>query len=114
MRLEQEQEVICWANPRWFKEEKNLADVKTLKEILKPRHFQMVELLAEGYRNKEIAQQVGVSEQVVKNNLYAIFDKAGCWSRHELAMRFIREQQEQQRACILQRQTGEYAARSGR
>lgn len=79
-----------------------MADVKTLREILKPRHFQMVVLIAEGYRNKEIARQVGTSEQVVKNNLHTIFDEAGCWSRHELAMRFIREQR-----CTSQQQAGE-------
>lgn len=65
--------------------------MKTLKEILTPRQFRMVELLGDGCKNKEIAKALGTTEQVVKNNLHAIFDEAGCWSRHELAMRFIRE-----------------------
>lgn len=69
--------------------------MKTLKEILTPRQFRMVELLGDGCKNKEIAKALGTTEQVVKNNFHTIFDEAGCWSRHELAMRFLREQQQQ-------------------
>jgi DNA-binding NarL/FixJ family response regulator len=66
--------------------------VKTLKEILAPAQFRMVELLGEGCKNKQIASELHTTEQVVKNRFHEIFNLVGCWSRHELAMRFIREQ----------------------
>ena len=39
----------------------------------------------------EIAEFLGTTEHVVKNILRAIFDRAGCWNRVELALRFVCE-----------------------
>ncbi len=36
--------------------------------------------------NRDIAQALGTTEQVVKNYLRTIFDKLGVWSRLELAL----------------------------
>ena len=36
--------------------------------------------------NREIGQNIGTTEQVVKNYLRVIFDKLGVWSRLELAL----------------------------
>ena len=77
--------------------------VKTLRDILSPSQLRLAGLVGEGCSNKEIASTVNTSLQVVKNNLHTIFDLAGVWSRHELAVRFIRESEEQAR-CILQQQ----------
>lgn len=40
----------------------------------------------QGRTNPEIAAILGVSEQMVKNQLRSIFDKLGVWSRLELAL----------------------------
>jgi DNA-binding NarL/FixJ family response regulator len=46
----------------------------------------VVSLLMEGMKNKEIADRLGTSEQVVKNKFQRIFDKTGCSTRVELAL----------------------------
>jgi DNA-binding NarL/FixJ family response regulator len=51
-----------------------------------PRQQQVIELVAQGLKNKEVANLIGTSEHVVKNHLRAIFDKLGFWNRVELAL----------------------------
>jgi len=43
-------------------------------------------VITEGMRNKEIAYQIGTSEQVIKNYLRKIYDKLGVEDRLELAL----------------------------
>jgi DNA-binding NarL/FixJ family response regulator len=45
-----------------------------------------VQLVAQGYQNKEIAGKLFISEQTVKNHLHNIFDKLGFSDRLELAL----------------------------
>jgi len=49
------------------------------------RELQMVQALAEGMSNKDIASDFGISESTVKHHLTSIFDKVGVHSRLELA-----------------------------
>ena len=51
-----------------------------------PRELQIVALICEGLKNKQIAQQLGTKEQVVKNYLRSIYAKAGVSDRLELAL----------------------------
>ncbi len=37
-------------------------------------------------KNREVAQQIGTTEHVVKNYLRIIYDKLGLWNRVELAL----------------------------
>ena len=53
---------------------------------LTPRELQIVALICEGLKNKQIAQQLGTKEQVVKNYLRSIYDKTGVSDRLELAL----------------------------
>jgi two-component system, NarL family, nitrate/nitrite response regulator NarL len=53
---------------------------------LTPRELQVVAAVVEGAPNKDIASELGVSEQTVKNHLSSIFDKLGVSSRLELAL----------------------------
>jgi DNA-binding NarL/FixJ family response regulator len=53
-------------------------------ELLTERQKSIVVLVAEGLSNREIAQQLGLSEHTVKNYLIRIFDKLGVSSRAEL------------------------------
>ena len=50
------------------------------------REKQVVSLVSQGYRNKEIAERMFISEQTVKNHLHNIFDKLGISDRLELAL----------------------------
>ncbi|HEU5450545.1 MAG TPA: LuxR C-terminal-related transcriptional regulator, partial [Terriglobales bacterium] len=45
-----------------------------------------VALIVQGYRNKDIAQQLGTTEQVIKNYLRNVYDKIGVSDRLELAL----------------------------
>ena len=54
---------------------------------LTPRERELVELVRQGLRNRDIASQLGVTEGTVKVYLHAIFDKLGVDNRTELAMR---------------------------
>jgi DNA-binding NarL/FixJ family response regulator len=46
----------------------------------------VVRLVAEGLKNREIAQELHVTEHTVSNYLYRIFDKLGVSSRVELIL----------------------------
>ncbi len=53
---------------------------------LSEREKQVVELISQGFKNKEIAERMFISEQTVKNHLHNIFDKLGVSDRLELAL----------------------------
>ncbi|HEX4427226.1 MAG TPA: LuxR C-terminal-related transcriptional regulator [Terriglobales bacterium] len=50
------------------------------------REQQVIELVAQGLKNREVATAIGTTEHVVKNYLRAIYDKLGLWNRVELAL----------------------------
>ena len=54
---------------------------------LTPRERDLVDLVRRGMRNREIADELGVTEGTVKVYLHALFDKLGVDNRTELAMR---------------------------
>ena len=54
---------------------------------LTPRERELVELVRQGLRNRDIANRLGVTEGTVKVYLHSIFDKVGVGSRTELAIR---------------------------
>lgn len=54
---------------------------------LTPRERELVELVRQGLRNRDIANRLGVTEGTVKVYLHSIFDKVGVASRTELAIR---------------------------
>lgn len=53
---------------------------------LTDREQQIIALLIEGHRNKDIAVRFGTREQTVKNQLTRIFAKTGTRSRLELVL----------------------------
>lgn len=53
---------------------------------LTPKELQIVALVSEGAKNREIAGRLGTKEQVVKNYLRSIYDKVGVSDRLELAL----------------------------
>lgn len=56
------------------------------RERLTAKETQIATLVWEGLTNREIATEIGTTEQVVKNYLRNTFDKLGVWSRLELAL----------------------------
>ena len=59
------------------------------KPLLSEREKEIVQHVAQGFRNKEIGEKLFISEQTVKNHLHNIFDKLGVSDRLELALHAI-------------------------
>ncbi|HYE26136.1 MAG TPA: response regulator transcription factor [Clostridia bacterium] len=53
---------------------------------LTPKELWIISGVTQGLRNKDIAQEVGTTEQVVKNYLRKVYDKLGVSDRLELAL----------------------------
>ena len=53
---------------------------------LSRREREIVSLVAQGFRNREIADKLVISEQTVKNHMHNIFEKIGVQDRLELAL----------------------------
>jgi DNA-binding NarL/FixJ family response regulator len=62
------------------------SDIARREPMLSDREKEIVQLIAQGFRNKEIAEKLFISEQTVKNHLHNIFDKLGVSDRLELAL----------------------------
>ncbi len=60
-----------------------LTDVQG-KVLLTPRQEEIVYLVVEGLRNREIAKRLNISENTTRNYLFRIFEKLGVSSRAEL------------------------------
>jgi DNA-binding NarL/FixJ family response regulator len=56
------------------------------RSLLSSREREIVALVAQGFKNKEMAEKMFISEQTVKNHLHNIFDKLGVSDRLELAL----------------------------
>jgi two-component system, NarL family, nitrate/nitrite response regulator NarL len=53
---------------------------------LTPREIEIIQAVASGASNKEIAERLSISEQTVKHHITNIFDKAGVYNRLELTL----------------------------
>jgi len=58
------------------------------------RENRVIELVAQGLKNRDVAHAIGTTEHVVKNYLRAIYDKLGLWNRVELALWYESRKQE--------------------
>jgi len=70
-----------------------LSEVPTLRVVnaqgrplLTPREEQVVALVADGLSNRQVAEELGLSEHTIKKYLLRIFDKVGISSRVELVL----------------------------
>ena len=56
------------------------------KAEISPQQWKILELLAEGFPNKEIARRLGIASSTVKNQLTAIFERLGVSNRTQAAI----------------------------
>jgi DNA-binding NarL/FixJ family response regulator len=57
-------------------------------QVLTPRELEVLELLARGFRNKDVAQALVISQSTTKVHVRHIFEKLGVRSRSEAVARF--------------------------
>jgi DNA-binding NarL/FixJ family response regulator len=56
------------------------------KSVPTEREWRVIELVASGLKNREVAEAIGTTGYVVQNYLRVIYDKLGLWNRVELAL----------------------------
>ena len=57
-----------------------------VRDRLTQKELKIVALIVQGYKNKDIASELGTTEQVIKNYLRNVYDKIGVSDRLELAL----------------------------
>jgi DNA-binding NarL/FixJ family response regulator len=62
-----------------------------VRTSLTPREIQVLELVEQGFKNREIAQELGIRPGTVKIHLKHIFEKTGVHGRHGLALNGLRQ-----------------------
>lgn len=85
--MEQVRKGEQWIDPEIADRTAHAKERASLAPSLTPRERELIQLVRQGMRNREIAQQLGVTEGTVKVYMHAIFDKVGVDNRTELAMR---------------------------
>lgn len=63
-------------------------------DSLTRREKMIISYLVQGWRNREIAEHLSISEQTVKNHLRAVYDKVGVSDRLELVLYVIHQRVE--------------------
>ncbi|MHB8302643.1 MAG: response regulator transcription factor [Acidobacteriaceae bacterium] len=70
---------------RSLTDEADMVGIRVLARLT-PKQIQVIACILNGYQNKDIAKQLGTSEQVIKNHLNVIYDKTGVSDRLGLAL----------------------------
>ncbi|QNI30352.1 response regulator transcription factor [Alloacidobacterium dinghuense] len=76
---------VTWVIEAYRTQASALASPKN-QPRLSPKELAIINCITQGKRNKEIAYELGTSEQVIKNYLRKIYDKLGVSDRLELAL----------------------------
>ncbi len=75
-----------FASPAEFNPPQGNGKPSRERSQLSQREREIIILIAQGYKNKEIAEKMFITEQTVKNHLHNVFDKLGVSDRLELAL----------------------------
>ena len=77
-----------WVQPQTISPETAENDMvgARVRDRLTPKELRIVALIVQGYKNKDIAGELGTTEQVIKNYLRNVYDKIGVSDRLELAL----------------------------
>jgi DNA-binding NarL/FixJ family response regulator len=78
-----EQEVLARAFGRVLRRE---AATREVAKTLTPREIELVKMVAQGLRNRAIAERLQISEGTVKIHLHNVYEKLGVNGRLELAL----------------------------
>ena len=76
-----------WIDPELQARIPELEQTASSRASLAPREKQLIALVRKGLRNREIADQLGVTPGTVKVYLHSIFERVGVANRTELAMK---------------------------
>lgn len=76
-----------WIDPEIAERTRQAQERAASAPPLTRRERELIELVRQGLRNRDIAAELGVTEGTVKVYLHAIFDKLGVENRTELALR---------------------------
>jgi DNA-binding NarL/FixJ family response regulator len=76
---------ISWVIEAYRAQATTLTDPKVQPKLSK-KELAIISCITRGMRNKEIAYQIGTTEQVIKNYLRKVYDKLGVSDRLELAL----------------------------
>jgi len=82
---------ISWVIDAYRAQASQLTNPKT-QPRLSEKELAIIGCITRGMRNKEIAYQIGTTEQVIKNYLLKIYDKLGVSDRLELALYCLHHQ----------------------
>ena len=75
-----------------FRSQKDALTSLRSQPRLSAKELAIIAYVTQGMRNKEIASQLGTSEQVIKNHLRKLYDKLGVSDRIELALYWLKRQ----------------------
>jgi DNA-binding NarL/FixJ family response regulator len=78
--------------------------------LLSKQEARIVRLVAQGRTNREIAEQLELSEHTVKNYLFKIFDKLGISNRVELVLYAVSQEDQSDAASRLNTPTSKQAS----
>jgi two-component system nitrate/nitrite response regulator NarL len=76
-----------WVDPEIAERTRHAEELAASAPPLTRRERELIELVRQGLRNRDIAAELGVTEGTVKVYLHAIFDKFNVENRTELALR---------------------------
>jgi len=88
-----EQEAEEWIQKRDARFGKRLSENdNTAESVLTPREMEILEMICRGASNKDIARELGISYQTVKNHVTAILHKLGVKDRTQAVLYAIRRE----------------------
>ena len=82
---------VSWVIEAYRSQATSLTGPRTQPKLSK-KELAIISCITRGMRNKEIAYQIGTTEQVIKNYLRKIYDKLGVSDRLELALYCLHHQ----------------------
>ena len=71
------------------------SDRDTAPEPRRDPELRIIELVAQGLTNKDVAGEIGSTESALKNCVRRIYDKLGLWNRVELALWYLTRRHEE-------------------
>jgi len=82
---------ISWVIDAYRSQASSLTNPRSQPKLSK-KELAIISCITRGMRNKEIAYQIGTTEQVIKNYLRKVYDKLGVSDRLELALYCLHHQ----------------------